>query len=444
MSRESHLLQPAPSSADPLTRTPSTAHGLNPSDDSSIILDVQTPTSGVSTISLDLRALDYLSPVDDNLTCSVCRCAFIKPVMTRCEHVFCKDCFESATKHQSQIKCPFCRSSVDSSELRDAPRALINMVEDLRVKCPHRQDGCEEETTRSNIKYHVERYCELTEVECPDKECPLMISRRRSDQPCLHKQVACEDCDERMMEKDVENHREHSCSNRWTTCDKCSSTILHCHSPSHPSSCPEAIISCPGASIGCTHQSKRIDLPTHVTDCTLAMLAPTIAQQSNAIQTLTAENRTLKSRIASLTLPPFDEDLPYPAPLSNTSSPSSSSAAHPTTDPTTHHLLTTYDSLRADIDRLSSSLSELDARTSMMLLNESLRAKEDVAHLNAVLGAMRVQLHWLMTTRLQQDRARAGGAGGGGGGGVGTVGGAAAVAAAAGRAVEGVRGDTKL
>lgn len=41
-------------------------------------------------------------------------------------------------------------------------------------------------------------------------------------------------------------------------------------------------------------------------------------------------------------------------------------------------------------------------------MNESLRVKEDFSHLNAIVGAMRIQLHWLMTTRLQnQQRAGA-------------------------------------
>ena len=37
----------------------------------------------------------------------------------------------------------------------------------------------------------------------------------------------------------------------------------------------------------------------------------------------------------------------------------------------------------------------------MLVMNESLRVKQDFAHTNAAIGGMRVQLHWLMSARLQ-------------------------------------------
>ena len=39
-----------------------------------------------------------------------------------------------------------------------------------------------------------------------------------------------------------------------------------------------------------------------------------------------------------------------------------------------------------------------------MVMNESLRAKEDMAHMNAAVGSLRVQLHWLMSARLQNQQ----------------------------------------
>ncbi|KAI9836372.1 MAG: hypothetical protein M1819_001401 [Sarea resinae] len=66
-----------------------------------------------------------------------------------------------------------------------------------------------------------------------------------------------------------------------------------------------------------------------------------------------------------------------------------------------HHLLSLYENLREEVDRVSAAVSELDAKSSVMLMNESLRTKEDMAHTNAALNSMRMQLHWLMSARLQ-------------------------------------------
>lgn len=72
----------------------------------------------------------------------------------------------------------------------------------------------------------------------------------------------------------------------------------------------------------------------------------------------------------------------------------------------THHLLSLHESLREEVDRVSTAVADLDARSSMMILNESLRLKEDMAHTNAAITSMRAHLQWLMSARLQQVQPR--------------------------------------
>ncbi|KAK5162502.1 hypothetical protein BJ546DRAFT_949650 [Cryomyces antarcticus] len=69
------------------------------------------------------------------------------------------------------------------------------------------------------------------------------------------------------------------------------------------------------------------------------------------------------------------------------------------------------DSLREEVERIEASIAELDGRHSMMIINEGLRNKEDMAHTNAAINAMRMQLQWLTSARLQQSRPGAGAAG---------------------------------
>jgi hypothetical protein len=73
-------------------------------------------------------------------------------------------------------------------------------------------------------------------------------------------------------------------------------------------------------------------------------------------------------------------------------------------DSPTHHLLCLHESLRDEVSRISAALTDLDARSSMTLMNETLRLKDELAHTNAAVGSMRVQLHWLIGARLQQQR----------------------------------------
>lgn len=73
-------------------------------------------------------------------------------------------------------------------------------------------------------------------------------------------------------------------------------------------------------------------------------------------------------------------------------------------DSTSHHLLCLHESLREEVTRFSDAVREADAKASMLVMNESLRVKEDFAHTNAAIGGMRMQLHWLMSARLQNQQ----------------------------------------
>ncbi|KAI9773987.1 MAG: hypothetical protein M1839_001938 [Geoglossum umbratile] len=70
----------------------------------------------------------------------------------------------------------------------------------------------------------------------------------------------------------------------------------------------------------------------------------------------------------------------------------------------THHLLSLHESLRTEVDHLAANLSDLEAKQSMMLMNESLRTNEELAGVRAAIGAIRMQVQWLMSQRLQSGR----------------------------------------
>lgn len=68
------------------------------------------------------------------------------------------------------------------------------------------------------------------------------------------------------------------------------------------------------------------------------------------------------------------------------------------------YLLAVHESLRDEITNLSHAITDLDARASMAIMNECLRIKEDMAHTNAAVSSVRMQVQWLMNPRLHQGQ----------------------------------------
>ena len=79
-----------------------------------------------------------------------------------------------------------------------------------------------------------------------------------------------------------------------------------------------------------------------------------------------------------------------------------SSSSQPPFDSQVHHLLTLHDNLREEVSRIANTLTEVEGRTNMMVINESQRNKDEMLHTNAAINNMRMQLHWLMSATLHQ------------------------------------------
>lgn len=63
------------------------------------------------------------------------------------------------------------------------------------------------------------------------------------------------------------------------------------------------------------------------------------------------------------------------------------------------HLLALHETLRGEVNRVSNAIEALDAKTSMMILNEAIRHKDDIAQTNGALSNVRMQLQWLISSR---------------------------------------------
>lgn len=152
---------------------------------------------------VDLRLLDYVAQVDENLVCPICRCPFIDPIRLPCDHTFCQDCVDSAFSGEIETLrlCPTCRTATSGQDTLPVPRFVLRMLDELMVECPKR---CQVRVCRGDVNDHLACYCAESEEECDSEQCGLAVSRKLKGRGCLHQMKACDHCGEAVMEKDFE------------------------------------------------------------------------------------------------------------------------------------------------------------------------------------------------------------------------------------------------
>ena len=490
---------------------------------------------------VDLRLLDYVSPYDDNLMCPICRCPFVEPVaLDGCDHCFCRDCIRQCWNNHRNYNplgprgdCPTCRTPAKLGPRNATSKILVNIVDDLVVKCPKSDEGCKAEVKRGEIADHVGIYCGYALVECIGEDCELPVRRKDAAQGCLHYGVSCLSCRTELQKWKLDVHWQNECPDRQVQCTMCKSTVFYREFQEHSNdTCPAISLPCPGQSLGCTARTKRGQLETHTKTCTLAKLAPVMEKQQQRLDEqeaaqkqmsrklevlengfsalqgmlypspraenpdrLSADSNSIpmlgaQRRVSSATTNTSDSaaaetfDFPVPPSSNPTSALASPTNAppqvlhyptgsnsnstevshalprrhadhHPNSDAPTdfpfpppsttggpyssplHHLLSLHESLRDEMSRISSALSELDGRHSMQILNENLRTREEITYLGAQVAGLQRQVHWLTSAQLQRQQGGAGGRSTPGGTGVGSsaVGGGD-VSASAGAGVE--------
>lgn len=166
------------------------------------------PSSDLDEI-VDLRSLDYVTRYDDHLMCAICHCPYIRPVRLQCDHVFCQKCLNTAittfATGRDEFKCPTCRAPARGVYL-NVPRFLVNMCDDIRVKCPFEVEGCKEIVPRGHIQSHVDKYCGYRLLDCPNVFCTKKTRKKdlSAEGKCMHELHKCSRCDEEVMEQDYQ------------------------------------------------------------------------------------------------------------------------------------------------------------------------------------------------------------------------------------------------
>lgn len=394
----------------------------------------RSKSGNASLTDVDLRELEYMES-DSHLSCPVCHIPFIDPVYVECGHYFCAEClaryWKTARRIGNMKPCPACRSPVRGSKC--APRLIVNMCNDVRVICP--LGGCGQVVARGILETHMALYCSEQLFECPGLDCEEKLKRKYLFQDqCRHiTHVECE-CGELVPREDLEEHKEAHRSFKRVDCFHCS------HSESatdHEYSFCEQAKPCSGKDLGCDARLHQLSLEKHIKTCSMAKMAPYLKTfVTNSIAPLQHELLRSRQRVEYLEegiermhesihinnrdseKPSHDEravdeelhaisssdPLVTPsASTSATSSPSIPPVAAAAASAEHRHLLALHEDLRhtvadlgLNITQLSRTIEEVDARNSMLTINETLRMKEELALTNNGLYGTRTQVQWLL------------------------------------------------
>lgn len=375
---------------------------------------LSTSLPNIQPFTVDFTALEYVGSFDHNLMCAICHSPFVHPMKIGCGHIFCETCIAQALYHQNTENqtCPTCRAKTNEFSVVPVPKILEQILEELSVKCPLSGKGCTSEIPRGSVQDHIGQYCEYVEVECPfNKECSEPLQRKylwqdRWENRCLHNFVQCSTCGDMVMEIELASHTAKHDNLREIVCPGCKTKLRHQDLEKHNTTCPEAIISCKAASYGCDFTSNRTSMAQHISTCPLAKLTPFLQLQNDRLAAHEAALKHLryKNSLLEISLHHLQRKLNLSSDLFDR--PTGNRAflgtlRNPPFDSPAHHLLCLHESLRDEVGRVAAAVSELDARASVTIVNEGLRVKEELSYTNAAVEGMRMELNWLVSSRLQ-------------------------------------------
>ena len=258
---------------------------------------------------VDLRSLEYVAECDENLTCPICRCPFVDPVvLAECDHYFCRECIRQTWTTSSSYNplgprgdCPTCRTPAKLNARSSTSKILINIVDDLLVKCPKADEGCKLEVKRGEVQDHIAIYCGFAMIECPADGCELPVRRKDSKEGCLHYPVSCSACRDEMQKCYLEKHWKTSCPDRKVICELCKVRVYYRDLSEHKTrQCSANVIPCPGQALGCNNRSMKSQAEVHTKSCTFAKMAPLFTAMTQRMDEQEAAQKEMSRKLEVL------------------------------------------------------------------------------------------------------------------------------------------------
>ena len=243
------------------------------------------------------REYDFVEQPPEEFFCPVSFAVLLEPYQTQCcaNHLS-----QEAYQRLQGQPCPVCREE-NLTAMKD--NFHKRKVLSLKVRCPHKAEGCEWQGELRSLEQHFscEGECRYVDVDCP-YACGERVQRRsleeHKSQSCPLRPFTCQYCNHKATHQEVT--KEH-----WPVCEKCplpcpnecgEGEIERQHLKGHlEQTCPLEVIQCDFSYAGCGAQLQRRlmsahmkeDIEAHLSLLSLvaqATLQNTVQQQADLIK----------------------------------------------------------------------------------------------------------------------------------------------------------------
>ena len=263
---------------------------------------------------------DFIEQPPVEFFCPVKFVLLREPYLTEC----CGNHFSSEAYLEIQGQpCPMCREEKYSA-MKD--KYFRRKVLSLKVRCPHKAEGCEWEGELGSLEYHLsanscEGECGYVDVDCP-YTCGKHLQRRNLEehksQHCPLRPFTCQYCNHEGTHQEVTKEHWPVCKKYPLPCpNECGEEEMERqHLKGHlEQTCPLEVIQCEFNYAGCGAQLQRRLMSTHIKEDTeahlfmLAQEAPKlkdqVKQQGDQIKQLGEQISDLR-KLLPVKVPPVD------------------------------------------------------------------------------------------------------------------------------------------
>ena len=143
-------------------------------------------------------------PVGPSMHCCICTNVIKDPVMCQNEHIFCRACITTHLMYSPT--CPTCMQPLTVETLRQAPRGIRNMLDELSIRCEFFNRGCRKFVQLGDLERHVAD-CGFAPVVCSNEGCQLEVNKQdllhHKTAVCELRKVKCHSCNDMKREMDT-------------------------------------------------------------------------------------------------------------------------------------------------------------------------------------------------------------------------------------------------
>ena len=108
----------------------------------------------------------------DEYTCGICLEVFVDPVVTQCcQQTYCRECIYGWLSDNNT--CPNDRKELSREGLGPAPRFVVNLLNNMKVKCDFYANGCESVVKMCELSQHIENCNFNANQKCKTCELPI-------------------------------------------------------------------------------------------------------------------------------------------------------------------------------------------------------------------------------------------------------------------------------